>query len=168
MTIVDVSTTWDERVAAFWDRADDERPQQVLDDMRALVGERDADDPEAMFEWASVHDFLGREREAVPLYRKALGLGLSGERLPQAVIQLASSLRNIGRPTAAVELLRSAPPSSITGDALRAFLALALHDCGDHDAALRVALESLAPTLPMYGRVVSRCAAGLTDSSRQD
>lgn len=160
--------TWDERIAAFWDRADDAYPQEVLDDMRILVEERDTDDPDALFEWASAHDFLGREREAIPLYRKALDLGLSGDRLPQAIIQLASSLRNIGVPAAAVELLQNAPTSAITGDARQAFLTLALHDCGDHDAALRVALESLAPTLPMYGRVVSRCAAGLTDSSRQD
>ena len=141
-------------------------PQQMLGDMRALVEERDTDEPEAMFEWASVHDFLGREREAVPLYRRALDLGLSGDRLPQAIIQLASSLRSIGEPAPAVELLRSAPTSSVTGDAPQAFLAL--HDCGDPDAALRVALEALAPTLPRYGRAVSRYAAELMESSRQD
>jgi len=140
----------------------------MLEDMRALVEERGMDDSEAMFEWASVHDFLGREGEAVPLYRKALDLGLSGDRLPQAIIQLASSLRNIGEPATAVELLRSAPTSAITGNARLAFLALALHDCGDHDAALRVALEALAPALPMYGRAVSRYAAELTESSHQD
>jgi hypothetical protein len=160
--------TWDERVAAFWDRADDAHPQEVLDDMRILVEERDRDDPEAMFEWASVHDFLGREREAIPLYRKALDLGLSGDRLPQAIIQLASSLRNIGEAAAAVELLQNAPKSGITGDARQAFLALALHDCGHHDASLRVALEALAPTLPMYGRAVSRYAAELTESLHED
>lgn len=160
--------TWDERIAAFWDRADDERPQRMLDDMRALVEERDADDPDALFEWASVHDFLGREREAVPLYRRALDLGLSGDRLPQAIIQLGSSLRNIGEPAAAVDLLQGAPTSAITGDARQAFLALALHDCGDHAAALHVALEALAPTLPMYGRAVSRYAAELTESSHRD
>lgn len=160
--------TWDERIAAFWDRADDAYPQEVLDDMRILVEERDTDDPEALFEWASAHDFLGREREAIPLYRKALDLGLSGDRLPQAIIQLASSLRNIGEPEAAVELLQNAPTSAITGDARQAFLALALHDCGDHAASLRTALEALAPTLPMYGGAVSRYAAQLMESSNED
>ena len=92
----------------------------------------------------------------------------SGDRLPQAIIQLASSLRNIGVPAAAVELLQNAPTSAITGDARQAFLTLALHDCGDHAASLRTALEALAPTLPMYGGAVSRYAAQLMESSNED
>ncbi|TFD28157.1 tetratricopeptide repeat protein [Cryobacterium lyxosi] len=40
--------------------------------MQALITERRDDDPAAIFEWASVHDFLGREAEAIPLYRRAL------------------------------------------------------------------------------------------------
>jgi len=158
-----MSNTWDERVDAFWASADDEQPEAVLQGMRALVEERPIDDPDALYEWASAHDFLGREQEAIPLYRAALENGLAGARRPQAIIQLASSLRNVDEAESAVQLLRDAPRDDITGDAARAFLALALHDCGRHDEALRIALEALAPTLPLYSRVVATYARELTD-----
>jgi hypothetical protein len=40
----------------------------------------------------------------VPLYWQALETGLTGERRRRAVIQLASSLRNLGRPAESVAL----------------------------------------------------------------
>ena len=133
----------------------------MLMQMRRLVEERPPDDADALFEWASVHDYLGREHEAVPLYRAALDAGLGGERRPQAVIQLASSLRNVGDPEAAIALLRDQPDDPLTGAAGRAFLALALRDAGRTDEALRVALEALAPTLPRYGRAITGYADAL-------
>jgi hypothetical protein len=42
---------------------------------------------------------------AVPLYRKALARGLPAGRRRRAVIQLGSSLRNIGEPAEAAALL---------------------------------------------------------------
>lgn len=147
--------SWDERIDGFWESADDSKPNEAMAGMRSLVQERPAGDPDASYEWASVHDFLGREAEAIPLYREALGNGLSGGRRHQAVIQLASSLRNVGNAQAAVDLLQGLEPDSATGDASQAFLALALHDVGQHAAALRVALKALAPTLPRYSRSIS-------------
>lgn len=133
--------------------------------MKGLVNERPPGDPDALYEWASVHDFLGREDEAIPLYRQALDAGLSGTREPQAVIQLASSLRNIGEAAAAVDLLRDRPQDTVTGSAAQAFLALALHDQGHVEQALRVALHALAATLPLYGRAVRNYADQLVDRS---
>jgi hypothetical protein len=126
--------------------------------MQALIAERSDGDPDGTYELASVHDFLGFENDAIPLYRAALDAGLSGERKPQAVIQLASSLRNTDQAAAAVELLENRPEDDITGSAAQAFLALALYDVGRTDEALRVALNALASTLPMYGRAVSSYA----------
>lgn len=154
--------TWDDRVAAFWDAADDDQPDLALARMSELVSERPARDPDALYEWASVHDFLGREAEAVPLYRAALDAGLSGDRRPQAVIQLASSLRNIGEPEEAVALLADHQPEPVTGSAADAFRALALHDAGRTDEALRAALRALAPTLPLYRRSIEGYADDLT------
>jgi tetratricopeptide (TPR) repeat protein len=153
-----MTSSWDDRVDAFWALADRNRPEAALSEMAALISERPGDDPEALYEWASVHDFLEQETEAVPLYQRALELGLTGSRRPQAVIQLASSLRNIGEPEAAVRLLEGAESDSSIEPAARAFLALALHDCGQHAQALQVALQALAPTLPAYGRVVAAYA----------
>lgn len=157
-----MTATWDERIASFWATADDANPDATLHEMRSLVAERSEDDPDALYEWASVHDYLGMERQAVPLYRAALDRGLAGATKAQAIIQLASSLRNIGEPALAVELLRKRPVDEIAGDAAQAFLALALRDSGEHDEALRVALLALARTLPMYRRAVENYATELT------
>lgn len=157
--------TWDERVAAFWASADESRPEAVLAELGELVAERPAGDPDALYEWASAHDFLGEEAKAIPLYRSALAAGLTGTRKPQAIIQLASSLRNVGDPAAAVELLEALPDDAVTGAAAQAFLALSLRDCGEHDRALRTALKALAPTLPMYQRAIDGYADELLDGN---
>lgn len=153
-----MGTSWNERVDALWAAANDDEPDLMLTAMKSLVDERPDSDPDALYEWASIHDYLGRESEAVPLYRAALSAGLSGVRKPRAVIQLASSLRNVGEAGAAVDLLKDYPGDSVTGSAAQAFLALALHDMGRSDDALRVALKALASTLPLYSRVVSSYA----------
>ncbi|MBW9092207.1 tetratricopeptide repeat protein [Microbacterium jejuense] len=150
-------TSWDDRVAEFWDTADDADPA-VVDRMRELVAERPADDPAALFEWASVLDFVGREDEAVAQYRAALAAGLDGDRMPQAVVQLASSLRNIGRADEGIELLWALGDETVAGAAVHAFLALCLRDAGRPDEAFAVALRALAPTLPMYGRSIAAYA----------
>jgi tetratricopeptide (TPR) repeat protein len=160
--------TWEERIARFWADADDAQPDRMLSAMRRLVDERLHDDPDAIFEWASVHDFVGREEDAIPLYRSALAHGLAGERELQAVIQLASSLRNVGLPDAAVALLADRAPDDTVGAAAQAFLALALSDAGRPDEAVRIALLALAPTLPMYGSAVSRYAEELIEEAATD
>jgi hypothetical protein len=158
-------TSWDDRVAAFWATADDADPV-VVDRMRALVDERAADDPAALFEWASVLDFVGREEEAVAGYEAALAAGLEGERMPQAVVQLASSLRNIGRAEEGAALLRGLGDETVAGAAVSAFLALCLRDAGHPDEALAVALKALAPTLPLYRRSILAYAEELGGRQR--
>lgn len=149
---------WEDRIASFWAAADHTPPDAMLSAMREFVEERPANDPDALYELASTHDYLGREHEAVPLYRAALDNGLDHPRRAQAVIQLASSLRNLGDPESAIELLRGQPSDETTGDAAQAFLALALRDAGRNDEALRTTLVALARTLPLYSRVVERYA----------
>ncbi|OUE20746.1 Tetratrico peptide repeat protein [Clavibacter michiganensis] len=153
---------WDARVAAFWAGADDERAHETVALMRALVAERPADDPRALYELACAHDFVGREEEAVPLYRAAIAGGLDPEHEPLAVIQLASSLRNVGDAAQAVALLEALPDDAHAA-ARDAFLALALHDAGRPTEALAVALRRLAPALPEYGRAVAAYADELAD-----
>jgi tetratricopeptide (TPR) repeat protein len=154
--------TWSERVDAFWRRASDDEPERTLAEMQQLVAERPEGDAEALYEWASVHDFLDREPEAIPIYRSALEVGLPEPKRRQAVIQLASSLRNVGASAEAVALLRELDPDPVTAPGAQAFLALALHDLGDHTDALRTALLALAPMLPQYGRAVENYARALT------
>ncbi len=153
-----MTSSWDDRVASFWDSVGDLEPDAALSAMKQLIDERTDADPDALYEWASVHDFVGREAEAIPLYRAALEAGLSGNREPQAVIQLASSLRNVGDFDAAIALLQDRLPNSVTGAAAQAFLALVLFDAGRPGHALHTALLALAPTLPLYGRAISAYA----------
>lgn len=152
--------TWDERVAAVW--ADD----SLTDDERivlidAIAAERAGDDPRALFERAGARDAAGLERDAEPLYRAAIAAGLSGTELPQAVIQLASTLRNLGRVEEALDLLRPEYERGAAGalpDEVAAFYALALVSAGQPDAAASVALSALAPHLTRYRRSVEAYA----------
>ena len=156
-----MSDPWEDRIVQFWLNVDMNDEAATLGAMRTLVDERPGDDPAALYEWASVHDALGRELEAIPLYEQAISFGLDEIRLPQAQIQLASSLRNVGKPLAAIEILESMEPSETTGHAREAFLALALWSAGEPNVALRVALIALGDTLPRYRASVERYAADL-------
>lgn len=85
------------------------------------------------------------------------------DRAAQMVVQHASTLRNLGRTDEAIAMLRDAPEHPSTGAAPKVFLALALHDAGRYDEALRVAIEALEPTLPRYNRSVLAYAKALTE-----
>ena len=110
----------------------------------ALADERPPGDPVALFERAGARDAAGLEAEAEHLYREALERGLDGSERVQAHIQLASTIRNLGRPREAVRLLDAIEPDAgELRDAVVAFRALALVDSGD---ARRAASEALPPS----------------------
>lgn len=170
-------TDWERRVAAFWESADDEHPEALLTELRALVEERGADSPEGLFELASGYDLLGEEERAVPLYRAALDAGLAEPRRGYGIVQLASSLRNVGEPEEAVRLLTTELPEegaeadgtpADVAPAARAFLALALHDAGRPTEALRVALQALVPHVGGYGRALEYYATVLGAGDDED
>jgi len=155
---------WQHRVDAVWADAGGRDEDAVVAAIDALVAERPATDAIALFEAAGARDFAGREAEAEPLYREALRAGLPEPQRAQAVIQLASTLRNLGRAAESVALLREeigAHPEHRLSGAARTFLALALHDTGDSTEALREALHVAASTLPQYGRAVASYADDL-------
>jgi len=161
-----MSDDWRQRVDAVWASADDTNEDATLASIDALVAEREPNDPEALFEAASARDFAGRETDAEPFYRAALAHGLAEPYRGQAIVQLASTLRNLDRPAEALSLLRdflAAEPEHPLADAARAFAALALFDDGMRADALREALAALAPHLPQYARAVTAYAAALDD-----
>ena len=95
------SAEWEQRVEALWAAFDEHAEDEFLAAMERLVAERPADDPLALFEHGSALDSTGHPDRAVDRYRRALVSGLTGIRRRRAVIQLASSLRNLGGPTRA-------------------------------------------------------------------
>ncbi len=152
---------WEARVEAVWASAGEHSDAEVVAAIEELAAERPAGDPAAAHELASAHDYAGRASSAEPLYRRALHAGLTGQRRSRALIQLASTLRNLGRATEAVDLLDdeiATTPGDGLHDARAAFLALALADTGRHEAALSTALAALAPHLPRYQRAVQHYA----------
>jgi tetratricopeptide (TPR) repeat protein len=159
-----MSIDWESRVAQVWASAPQLTESEVLRRIDELVAERGEADAQALFEAASARDYIGQESAAEPLYRRALEMGLTEPSLGRAVIQLASTLRNLGRAAEAVTVLQDGfahDPDHRLGDSARAFLALCLADSGDERAAVAVALDALAGHLPEYSRSVRAYAAEL-------
>src|SRR5664279_6556298 len=96
---------WRDQVANIWSQAASMAESDVVAAIDELVAERDPDDPEALFEAAGARDYAGLETEAEPLYRRALENGLDAALRPRAIIQLASTLRNIGQLDESIDLL---------------------------------------------------------------
>jgi len=153
---------WEEQVARAWEQLDELREADFLALIDGLA-QRAPSKGTAAFERAAAFDSTGHSDQAVPLYRDALDLGLQGERRRRAVIQLASSLRNLGQPEESVELLGAEleAGSDHLDDAVRGFLALALVDVGREREAVSHALTALAPHLPRYQRSLGNYARDL-------
>jgi thioredoxin-like negative regulator of GroEL len=156
-------SAWQQRMDDLWATFDDYEPEEFLQRAEALAGERGPDDPIALFELAGAHDSTGAPERAAPLYRQALEGGLAGEQRRQAVIQLASTLRNLGHADESVALLAAERDagSDALDDAVAAFLALALVDVGREREAVGLALGALAPHLPRYNRSLASYAEDL-------
>jgi hypothetical protein len=130
-----------------------------------LAAELPSDSAIGAFERACAFDSTGHSDRAVPLYRQGLDRGLTGERRRRAVIQLSSSLRNLGQPEESIALLTAemeAGPDQLD-DAVRAVLALALTDVGREREAVSIAVAALAPHLPRYQRSMANYARLLLD-----
>ncbi|AVT36113.1 tetratricopeptide repeat protein [Plantactinospora sp. BB1] len=160
---------WERRVAEAWASIDEYEGRE--DDFRALIESLAAElpdgDPVAAFERACAWDSTGHSDRAVPLYRWALDHGLAGYRRRRAVIQMSSSLRNIGEAELAVTLLKAErdidpatldEPTRGLADAISATLALCLADSGREREAVSVAVAALAPHLPRYQRSMANYA----------
>ena len=158
-------TDWEERISAAWESFDQLSEADFLALIEKLAAELPADSGAGFFERASSLDATDHPDMAVPLYRQALEHGLEGARRRQAVIQMASSLRNIGRPEESVTLLTAEidAGSDELDDAVLAFLALALADTGREREGISAALAALAPHLPRYQRSVATYARLLVE-----
>ena len=145
---------WEQRLAEAWASLDDHTEADFRARIDALAAELPEGSAIGLFEQAAAFDSTGHSDRAVPLYREALDRGLTGERRRRAVIQMASSLRNLGRPQESVKLLSEEVEagSDRLDDAVRGFLALALVDVGREREAVSLALRALAPHLPRYQR----------------
>ncbi len=159
----DANEDWEQRVAALWQQIDAYDETGFVAAIERLAAELPPGNAIALFERAGAFDSTGQSDRAVPLYEAALATGLTGERRRRAVIQMASSLRNLGKAQDAVLLLTDelARGSDALDGAIRAVLALALVDTGREREAVGVALTALSYYLPRYNRSLRRYAEDL-------
>lgn len=154
---------WEDRISDLWAAIEDHDDNAFVVLIDRMVAELPPGNAIGLFERAAARDSTGHSDLAIPLYKAALDTGLVGVRRRRAIIQMASSLRNIGKPQDAVALLTAelqGENDALTG-AVRAFLALALVDVGQEREAVAVALTALSEYLPRYNRSVARYAQEL-------
>ncbi|WP_308257392.1 tetratricopeptide repeat protein [Pseudonocardia lacus] len=161
--MTEISADLERRLAELWAGQDEHEPAGFRARIDDAVAGLPADHPVALFERACANDSTGRPDHAAPLYRAALDAGLIGIGRRRAVIQMASSLRNLGRAEESVALLTAERDrgSDELDDAVAAFLALALAATGRAREATGLALAALAPHLPRYNRSLAAYAAEL-------
>ena len=102
------------------------------------------DDAELQYQAACVHDFLGREAQAVPFYLAALSSELSAAHRRSAYLGLGSTYRTLGRYAEAERTLREGLAHFSDAAELKAFLAMALHNLGRSKQAVELLLTVLA------------------------
>lgn len=159
---------WEKRLDETWaavEAYDGDRGEEFRGLIDALVEELPEGSPIGPFERACAFDSTGHSDRAVPLYREALERGLDGYRRRRALIQLSSSLRNVGKPEEGVALLTPEldAPHDELDDAVRATLALCLAGLGREREGLALVLGALAPHLPRYQRSMGNYARQLTE-----
>lgn len=131
------------------ERAIQLREEGGLEEARGILLElleKRPDDSTVNYQCAWVNDLMGREREAIPLYERAIANGLPDEDLEGAVLSLSRSHRAVEEHGKAVEVLRDGFRRFPGNRAMQVFLAMALQNVGEHDRAMELLLRNLAET----------------------
>jgi hypothetical protein len=165
MTASDADVNWQKQLEDAWSALGDSAPDAFVKRMERVVSDPAVPDERRAFEMACAHDSTGRSDLAIPLYREALDQGLTGYERRRTAIQLASSLRNLGRSDESVEILAGESTELGDGldDAVVVFRSLAMADVGREREALVQALHALADHLPRYTASAHRYADLLAD-----
>jgi len=121
------------------------RVHELIDALRDL-DRRYPNVAEINYQLAWTYEVIEREMDAIPLYEKAIALGLPENELCGALLGLGNTLRVTGEAARAVDVLRSASAQFPDNKEVDAFLALALHATGEHAEALRTLIDVLCDT----------------------
>ncbi|WP_194915744.1 tetratricopeptide repeat protein [Catenulispora rubra] len=151
-----LKTDVNRQVAALFAAIDDYQEEAFIAQVDALAAELPEGDADGIFHRASARDSWGHSDLAVPLYAQALEIGgLTGENRRRAVIQMSSSLRNVGRVEDALATLlkeKETGGEDHLSDALDCTIALCLATLGREREGLSLVLVALAKHLPRYNR----------------
>ncbi len=142
-------TKRDELVGANLEAAIELRESGRVEEARRMLLSLHAespDDPRISLQCAWTHDMMGLEREALPFYTDAIGQGLEGEDLREALLGLGSTLRVLGDHAQAAEVLRRGADLYPDAREFGPFLAMALAGVGEWRRAVGLLLRDLAQT----------------------
>ena len=139
--------------------------REILPRLKSL-DERHPNVAEINFQLAWSCDVLGRAKDALPYYEKAVALGLPPNELSGALLGLGSTLRTLGQFDRSAEVLRSGQAQFPDNREFDVFLALTLYQQDRHAEAMRLVLETLCdttedPGLTAYQRAIRHAASQL-------
>ena len=103
-------------------------------------------DPSVWYQCAWIHDVLGLEREAVPFYKKALELGLTGKEKQGALLGLGSTYRTLGMYDEAKLIFEGAMREFPDRREYQVFYAMVLYNQKSFSEAMSILLKQLAET----------------------
>ena len=154
----------EDEITALWELPD---AGARVDAAAALHADHPGD-ARITYEYAGTRDSAGDEAAAVPLYEEALAAGLREPHRHRAQVQLASSLRNVGRLDEAVAVIDDVAARHPDSLGVAAFRALVHHDAGGSTRALSELLAAVAststdPDVVRYRRALTAYAAQLRD-----
>jgi tetratricopeptide (TPR) repeat protein len=89
-------------------------------------------------------DVLGREREAIPFYEKAVSLGLAGEDLEGALLGMGSTYRTLGEYESSHHTFRKGMELFPDNRAMKVFYAMTLYNLQQHPQAMEILLQCIA------------------------
>ena len=121
---------------------------------------------ELHYEVASLHDMLGREAQAIPLYRKAIELGLGEASLRGALLGLGSSYRTTGRHAEALATFDEALARFPDAAEFKVFRAMVCYNLGRSKEGMESLLAVLTatttdPAIAPYRRAIALYAEDL-------
>lgn len=123
----------------------DNKPEQALTFLAELL-ESSPENPTFNYQMAWTCDFMGKEREAVPFYEKAIAHGLSGDDRKGAMLGLGSTYRCLGEYQKSLKVFDQAVIEFSDDRSLKVFRALTLHNLGKSEEAVGQLLVQLLDT----------------------
>lgn len=135
-----IEPNWESLVETGWTYKDD---RLRLIEYFTEIENQNPSSARAKFELANAIDYLDCETEAIPLYEEAIRMGLPTEYNAFALLQLGSSLRNVGRVSEAVEVLAKAEKRFPEYPSISLFLGLSLYSEGKHIEAFKSVMTAM-------------------------
>ena len=89
---------------------------------------------------------MGKEKEAVPYYEKAIRLGLTDSDLEGAIVGLGSTYRTLGKYEKSKETFVRGLDLFPDNPVIKVFLSMTLYNLGEHSKSMELMLNSLMDT----------------------